>query len=393
MTAQRLAFISPRFSEQGTVGGAETLLKKLAEHAAAADRKVTFLTTCAESHFTWENKIPPGQRRIGNLDVHYFPVDKRDTTAFAQIQQAICSGGHFTPADEETWARNSVNSEALYRHLRERGADYDRIVMGPYLFGLIIAASRIHPDKTILVPCLHDEAFAYLGLMKKMFASVRGLMFNAEPEQDFARRIFDIPDSKCSVVGMGIDPFQADPKSFAARRGLAGPYLMYSGRREGGKGTPLLCEYVQTFRARTGKDIKLIFTGSGPIEAPPELMPHIIDLGFVSEQEKHDAMAGALAFVHPSTLESFGIVLLESFLAGTPALVHAGSEVLRWQCRKSGGGLWFRHYPDFEEELSLLLSDEGLRKRMGAAGREYVQKEYSWESVEKRLFDALDRNG
>ena len=392
-TAKNIAFISPRFSEQGTVGGAETLLKKLAEHAAAAGRKVTFLTTCAESHFTWENKIPPGQRRIGNLDVHYFPVDKRDTAAFAQIQQAICSGGHFTPADEETWARNSVNSEALYQHLREHGADYDRIVMGPYLFGLIIAASRIHPDKTILVPCLHDEAFAYLGLMKKMFAAVRGLMFNAEPEQDFARRIFDIPDSKCFVVGMGIDPFQADPKSFAARRGLTSPYLMYSGRREGGKGTPLLCEYVNAFRERTGKDIKLVFTGSGPIEAPSELVPHILDLGFVSEQEKHDAMAGALAFVHPSTLESFGIVLLESFLAGTPALVHAGSEVLRWQCRKSGGGLWFRHYPDFEEELSLLLSNEDLRKRMGAAGREYVQKEYSWESVEKRLFDALDRNG
>ena len=392
-TAKNIAFISPRFSEQGTVGGAETLLKKLAEHAAAAGRKVTFLTTCAESHFTWENKIPPGQRRIGNLDVHYFPVDKRDTAAFAQIQQAICSGGHFTPADEETWARNSVNSEALYQHLREHGADYDRIVMGPYLFGLIIAASRIHPDKTILVPCLHDEAFAYLGLMKKMFAAVRGFMFNAEPEQDFARRIFDIPDSKCFVVGMGIDPFQADPKSFAARRGLTSPYLMYSGRREGGKGTPLLCEYVNAFRERTGKDIKLVFTGSGPIEAPSELVPHILDLGFVSEQEKHDAMAGALAFVHPSTLESFGIVLLESFLAGTPALVHAGSEVLRWQCRKSGGGLWFRHYPDFEEELSLLLSNEDLRKRMGAAGREYVQKEYSWESVEKRLFDALDRNG
>lgn len=390
MTAHHIAFISPRFSEQGTVGGAETLLKKLAEHAAAAGRKVTFLTTCAESHFTWENKLPPGHRRIGNLDVHYFPVDSRDVSAFLQIQQAICSGGHYTPEDEETWARNSVNSEALYRHLREHGADYDRIVMGPYLFGLIIAASRIHPDKTLLVPCLHDEAFAYLGLMKKMFASVRGLMFNAEPEQDFARRIFDIPDSKCSVVGMGIDPFQADPNSFAARRGLTSPYMMYSGRREGGKGTPLLCEYVQTFRARTGKDIKLVFTGSGPIEAPPELTPHILDLGFVSEQEKHDAMAGALAFVHPSTLESFGIVLLESFLAGTPALVHAGSEVLRWQCRQSGGGLWFRHYPDFEEELSLLMSNEDLRKRMGTAGRQYVQKVYSWESVEERLFQALD---
>jgi glycosyltransferase involved in cell wall biosynthesis len=166
--------------------------------------------------------------------------------------------------------------------------------------------------------------------------------------------------------------------------------VIYSGRREDGKGTPLLCEYLQAFRERNNQDIKLVFTGSGAINAPSELLPHILDLGFVGEQEKHDAMAGALAFVHPSTFESLGIVLLESFLAGTPALVHARSEVLRWQCRRSGGGLWFRHYPDFEEELSLLLSNEGLRKRMGAAGHEYVLKEYSWESVEKRLFQALD---
>ena len=61
-TAKNIAFISPRFSEQGTVGGAETLLKKLAEHAAAAGRKVTFLTTCARNHFSWANDVPPGRR-------------------------------------------------------------------------------------------------------------------------------------------------------------------------------------------------------------------------------------------------------------------------------------------------------------------------------------------
>jgi glycosyltransferase involved in cell wall biosynthesis len=390
MTSRHIAFVCPRFSEQGTVGGAETLLKKLAEHAAAAGRKVTFLTTCAESHFTWKNTLPPGHRRIGSLDVHYFPVDNRDVGAFTQIQQAICNYGHYTPADEETWAKNSVNSEALYQHLREHGAEYDRIVMGPYLFGLIIAASRIHPEKTLLVPCLHDEPFAYLGVVKKMFETVRGFMFNTEPEQDFARRVNSLPPAKCSVVGMGIDPFTADPNSFAARQGLTAPYIMYSGRREDGKGTPLLCEYLQAFRERTGHDIKLVFTGSGAINAPSELLPHILDLGFVGEQEKHDAMAGALAFIHPSTFESLGIVLLESFLAGTPALVHARSEVLQWQCRRSGAGLWFRHYPDFEEELSLLVSNEDLRKQMGAAGRDYVRREYSWASVEKRLFQALD---
>jgi glycosyltransferase involved in cell wall biosynthesis len=390
MGAERIAFVCPRFSEEGTVGGAETLLKKQAERVAAAGRRVTFLTTCAESHFTWENTLPPGHRRIGNLDVHYFPIDRRDVGSFLQIQQAICNKGHTTSADEETWIQNSVNSQALYRHLSEHGADYDRIVMGPYLFGLIYFASRIHPEKTLLVPCLHDEPFATLGIMKKMFEAVRGFLFNTEPEREFARRLFHPPATKCSVVGMGIELFEVDSKSFAARRGLTNSYVMYSGRREGGKGTPLLCEYVQAFRERNNQDIKLVFTGSGPIEAPRELLPHILDLGFVSEREKREAMAGALAFIHPSTFESLGIVLLESFLAGTPALVHARSEVLSWQCRRSGGGLWFRHYPDFEEELLLLLNNEKLRQQMGAAGKSYVLREYSWASVEKRLFDSLD---
>lgn len=382
--AERIAFVCPRFSEQGTVGGAETLLKNLADHAAAAGRRVDFLTTCAEDHFTWENTRTPGRRRVGDLDVHFFPVDARDVSSFLRVQDAICKRGDFGATDEDIWIRNSVNSAPLYNHLREHGGDYDRIIAGPYLFGLTYFAAKILPAKTLLVPCLHDEPFAYLGIMKSMFGSVAGFLFNTEPERDLARRLFEIPDRKCAVVGMGIEPF--DVKKVEA----SPPYIVYSGRRETLKGTPLLCEYVRTFRERTGKDIKLVFTGSGPIEAPPELQPHITDLGFVSEEKKHEAMAGAVAFVHPSTFESLGIVLLESWLARTPALVHAKSEVLRWQCERSGAGLWFRSYPEFEEELLLLLADADLRRRMGDAGHDYVRRVYSWESVEKRLFAALD---
>ncbi|MBN1268589.1 MAG: glycosyltransferase family 4 protein, partial [Kiritimatiellae bacterium] len=340
--AQSIAFVCPRFSEQGTVGGAETLLKNLALRAAAAGRSVTFLTTCAESHFTWENTLPPGTRRVGGMEVHFFPADERDVGSFLRVQNAISNRGHFTPQDEITWIRNSVNSEALCRHLREHGGEYDRIVAGPYLFGITYAVSRIHPQKTLLVPCLHDEPFAYLDIMKGMFHDVAGFMFNTEPERDLARRLYGAPEAKCAVVGMGLDPFEADPAAFAARRGPRPPYVVYSGRREPLKGTPLLLDYVRTFRERTGRDLGIVFTGSGPIEAPPELEPHLLDLGFVSEQEKHAAMAGAVAFVHPSVNESLGIVLLESWLARTPALVHARSEVLRWQCARSRAGLWFR---------------------------------------------------
>ncbi|MFH0908275.1 MAG: glycosyltransferase family 4 protein [bacterium] len=389
MKAQRIAFVCPRFAEGATVGGAETLIKNLALRAAGAGRSVSLLTTCAQNHFTWENSVPPGHRKFGPLDVHFFPVDAdRDIGTFLRVQEAINKRLPLTADDEHAWIRNSVNSSALCEHLNRE--TYDRIVIGPYLFGLTYFASAIKPSKTLLVPCLHDEAFAYLGIMKELFGRVAGFLFNTEPERDLAKRLYQVPDATCSVVGMGLDAFDADPRAFAAKHKLAGPYVMYSGRREPLKGTTLLTEYLHAFRERTGRDVKLVFTGSGQIDAPEDLRPHIIDLGFVSEQDKHEAMAGAAVFIHPSVNESLGIVLLEAWLAGTPALVHAKGEVLSWQCRRSGGGLWFKRYPEFEEELLLLLDNENLRRAMGAAGRDYVKREYSWESVEKRMLAALD---
>ena len=390
MSKNKIAFVCPRYPESGTVGGAETLMKNLAERAAESGMDVTFLATCAKSHFTWKNELPAGLRRIGKVDVRLFSVDsERDVSSFLSIQSRLGRGVDLSIEEERLWVTNSVNSTALCNYIREHGAEFDRIILGPYLFGLIFFASQILPEKSLLVPCLHDEPFAYLKIMHEMFGKVRGFLFNSEPEKDLARRIYGLPEARCAVVGMGLDSVDADPAAFAARHGIKQPYVMYAGRREGGKGTPLLTDYVNAFRNRTGIDVKLVFTGSGPIEAPPEMAPHILDFGFVSEQEKHEAMAGALAFIHPSVFESFGIVLLESFLAGAPALVHSGGEVLKWQCQRSNAGFWFGLYPEFEEELLMLVRNKELRRAMGENGRKYVLSQYSWAAVEKRFEQAL----
>ncbi|HMP72020.1 MAG TPA: glycosyltransferase family 4 protein [Kiritimatiellia bacterium] len=388
--APRLAFIAPRFSAGGTIGGAETLLKALAEQAVAHGCEVDFLTTCAENHFTWENTVPPGTQSHNGLTVHFFPVDDdRDVSRFLQVQQAIDARGPVSRADEEAWIANSVNSRALCQHLRDHGDRYDRILAGPYLFGITWHAAQIHPEKTYLVPCLHDEAFAYLSIMHDLFHGVAGFLFNTEPERQLALRLYNLPQSAGAIVGLGLEPFDADAHAFAKRHHIQTPYLIYCGRREPLKGTPLLTAYVHAFRERTGRDLMLVFTGSGEIDAPEELRPHILDVGFVSEQEKHEAMAGAIAFVHPSINESLGIVLLESWLVRTPALVHSHSAVLRDQCRRANAGLWFTHYPHFEESVLRLLDDPTLRSRLGEAGREFVLRDYAWPAVVARMFSAL----
>jgi glycosyltransferase involved in cell wall biosynthesis len=375
-TPPRIAFVSPRFSEGPTVGGAETLLRQLAQRLVAKGWEVDYLTTCARNHFTWENEIPPGRISIAGITVHYFPVDSS-------------RNGELTRDEELNWQRNNVNSQALYDYLQQEGHRYDRIIMGPYLFALVYFASQIHPDKTLLLPCLHDESFAYLKIIREMFLNVKGWIFNADPERDLAQRLYDLDLSKAHVVGMGIEGFTADPAAFRQRHQINRPYIIYSGRREPLKGTPILLDYLDLFRERTGVDMKLVLTGSGPYDPPARLVPHILDLGFVTEQEKHDAMAGAIAFCHASINESFSIVILESWLAGTPVLVHGGGAVMPEHCRKSNGGLWFKNYPEFEEALSLLLTRPALRTAMGKAGERYVRETYSWPAVETRLMAAL----
>jgi glycosyltransferase involved in cell wall biosynthesis len=393
-TATRIAFVAPRFADGPTVGGAETLLRALAEHAAAAGREVAFLTTCAQDHFTWKNVLPPGVRQVGRLTVRFFPVDEdRDADAFQAVQSRICRGAAVSPEEEQLWLRHSVNSRELCRHLREEGAGYDRIVAGPYLFGVTVQAARVRPDRTLLVPCLHDEPFAYLQVIRELFRGAAGILFNADAERALAERLFAIDPARCAVVGMGLDDFTADPEAFRRAHRLDRPYLIYSGRREPLKGTPLLLDYLDVFREHTRKDVQLVLTGAGPVSPPPALAPHVLDLGFVSEAEKHNAMAGALAFCHPSVNESLSIVLLESWLAGAPVLVHAGSAVMLDHCRRSGGGLWFANYPEFEEELLVLLERDTLRREMGQAGRRYVLERYSWRAIGSRLLDALDRFG
>jgi glycosyltransferase involved in cell wall biosynthesis len=390
MKLDSIAIVSPRFPDGATAGGAETLLRKLAERLAAAGSRVTFLATCAKDHTTWRNELPPGPRQFGAIEVIRFPVDEtRDVDLFHRIQTAISRSSGVPPEDERTWLANSVQSPELCAHLAADPHRYDCILAGPYLFGVVDSASRVAPDRTVLVPCLHDESFAYLGVTGELFRRVRGFLFNSGPEQELASRLHNTGTKPSGVVGMGLEPFSVDPKAFARKRGLTQPYVLYSGRREDGKGTGLLMEYVDTFRKRTGRDVTLVLTGSGVVTPPASLAPCLLDAGFVSEAEKHEAMAGATAFIHPSTFESFGIVLLESFLAGTPALVHSGSEVLRWQCQRSGGGLWFRNYPEFEEELALLLDRTDIRDTMGRQGHNYVVREYSWEVVDQRLLRTL----
>jgi glycosyltransferase involved in cell wall biosynthesis len=107
----------------------------------------------------------------------------------------------------------------------------------------------------------------------------------------------------------------------------------------------------------------------------------LLALGRVAEEDKAGALAGAVALVQPSRLESLGIVLFEAWQYGTPVLVHAANRVTAGQTARAGAG---RSYADtrFGAALDAVRAE---RDRYGAAGRAYVQRECSFAAFDERL--------
>lgn len=380
----RLAFVVPRYGAE-IVGGAETLARSFAEHLPPERFEVEVLTTCALDHHTWKNVLSPGVHRQGSVTVRRFAVSPRDVGEFLAVQEQISAGFPVSLDEELRWAAGSVNSEELYDFLRDESGRYDALLFLPYLFGTTLLGSQIDPARSILIPCLHDEPFAYTRVVSHLFRSIRGALFNSVSERSLARRLFEVSvDSP--VVGLGFDvpePLDGAADEFRARFGLDGDYLLYFGRKEGGKNLALL---LDGYRAcdDAGRGLQLVVAGDGSLD-PASRPAGVLDLPRLSERDKRAACAGALAVCQPSTNESFSIVLMEAWLEGAPVLVNSRCDVTRFHVRQADGGLHFSSAVEFAAQVRYLREHREDAAVIGRQGREYVLRNYSWGDVLARF--------
>jgi glycosyltransferase involved in cell wall biosynthesis len=109
----------------------------------------------------------------------------------------------------------------------------------------------------------------------------------------------------------------------------------------------------------------------------------------VTDAEKAALLAGAAVVIMPSPFESLSILVLEAWALGTPVLVNAKCRVLEGQCRRSGGGLYYRDLAEFAAMLKLLMARPDLRRDLGRSAQAYVGREYSWEIAAARSEELL----
>ena len=165
--------------------------------------------------------------------------------------------------------------------------------------------------------------------------------------------------------------------------------LLFVGRIDEGKNCDVMFRYWQAYKERNPGPLRLVLMGKPVIPVPQR--DDICSLGFVSEEDKFDGVAGARLLLLPSRFESLSIVVLEAMSLEVPVLVNGDCAVLKGHCVKSNAGLYYQNYLEFEGAMKALLNDESLRDALGQNGPRYVEENYRWDVILDRVSGLVEQ--
>jgi glycosyltransferase involved in cell wall biosynthesis len=373
----------------GINGGAELHARYIAERLAR-HAQVEVVTTCARDYVTWRNERPAGAETVNGITVRRFPVDReRDPRAFGRHSERVFNHRH-SLADELAWLDSEgPTSRALVNHLAaDDGADF--VVLFSYRYYHAYHAARKLAHKAVLVPTAERDPAIGLRMFGPVFRSVRAIMYNSHEERAMIEAAAGNPDVPGVVVGVGSEvPERADAQRFRQKFGLQRPFAIYVGRIDENKGCGELFNFYTRYAATFPKGLDLVLIGSAMMTVPDH--PRIHHLGFVSDEDKFDALAASDLLIMPSYFESLSMVALEAWAMGKPVLANGRCDVLKGQCIRSNAGLYYESYQEFVEALHAMEGNGALHARLGVNGRAYFREHYAWPVIERKYLDMFDR--
>ena len=196
-----------------------------------------------------------------------------------------------------------------------------------------------------------------------------------------------------SVIPNGVDLGQFNKRKladdFRARFTLDdAPTALFMGRLQARKGVDVL---IKAFKAIDMEDSRLLIVGpdEGMLPALQTLAAgdrRIIFTGYLEGDTRLGALAASDIFALPATGEGQPMAALEAKAAGLPVVLSPGCHMD--EVEGVGAGFVVEATVDsFAKSLSLLLSDQELRRNMGQRARRLVEETYSWDGIAERLED------
>jgi glycosyltransferase involved in cell wall biosynthesis len=373
-------------------GGAELHARYIAERLAR-HAQVEVVTTCARDYVSWKNELSAGVETVNGVPVRRFPVSReRHPIDFGRRSQRVFDHPH-SLADEIAWLDSEgPTSPALVEHLVRSASSFDYVLFFSYRYYHAWHGARKLASKAILVPTAERDPAIGLSMFGPVFRSVRAIMYNSYEERAMIQAVTGNHDVPGVVVGVGSDvPDRTDPRRFRRQYKINRPFAIYIGRIDANKGCAELFDYFQRYAATFPRGLDLVLIGKPIIPVPQHHRIH--HLGYLSDQDKFDALAAADLLIMPSYFESLSMVALEAWALGRPVLANGRCDVLKGQCIRSNAGLYYESYEEFAETLYSLESNGPLHARLGVNGRDYFTRNYAWPVIERKYLDVFSQLG
>lgn len=245
-------------------------------------------------------------------------------------------------------------------------------------------------EKAIFIPTAHQEPFIDLNIYKSVFESCRAYIFLTDEERELVSRKFNISGKPYEVTGAGVDvPPDISSEAFREKYGIYDDYIIYVGRIDEGKNCPEFFDQFIKYKKRNAGGLKLVLMGKAVVPVPEH--KDIINLGFVSDEDKFNGISGAKLLVLPSRFESLSISVLEAMTLSVPVLVNGACNVLKGHCTKSNGGLYYTNYFELEGALNYIFSHPEEYGIMCRNARRYVDDNYQWNVILDKICSVIEK--
>lgn len=275
--------------------------------------------------------------------------------------------------------------------------DFDVVhfhALGPSIFSFL---PRLKGCKTIVTVHALDWRQKKWGAIARQYLKACEITSCYFPNHTIAvsRRLKDYLekrfDRKVVYLPSGIREPERGDGSFLEEMGLKKKgYILFVGRLIPDKGVHLLIDAHQTLKL----EIPLVIVGEGFFtddyvrKLKGMASRGVIWTGFLHGKRLWELYENALLFVLPSNVEGLSISILEAMNTGTPVLASDIEENLEIINAEGGPyGFTFKNNDttSLKKVLSELLSDVRRLEDMSARAKEFVAREYSWDSIISKL--------
>lgn len=248
------------------------------------------------------------------------------------------------------------------------------------------------------VPAGYSRKFRwwYRFVFFSLKLNARHIVTVSEFSKSRIRAVLSVPDSKVSVVKLGVDHLdriESDTGVISRLNLKKGRYGLAVGSLAGGKNHARVLAAIEQlelpddfrFVVAGGKNVR-IFGGS---TSEKDAAKKVVWAGYVEDSELKALYENATFFVFPSLYEGFGLPPLEAMYCSCPVIVSREAS-LPEVC--GDAALYCDAYSveDIAEKMTMMINDDGLRERYRTRGYLHASQ-YRWAMSASRLLDTIGR--